>query len=1017
MPANFASMRTFCLAFRGAALGAVLHCVSAAAGQYVSGLSGPDAEFATARATFERGSYSAALHLLETGIADGDWSAEQRAWAEIHAALSALYLYHPDGASRCERAALQHPGAAGELRWETGRWFHREKRWKEAVAVLERVQLRDVDRSVLQEFRFRLGHALFECERNADALPHLEAAVDLTGEYTHAARYYVGHIHYAAGRKEAALSAFRSLEKVPEFKSLVPVYIAQLLHGTGRYDDLIDFVPVLQDSTIEMKPQLERAVARLVGDAFFRDQRFADAAPWLETAWKGSSSEERSRELAYQVGYARYMTGDLAGAVSVWGTVARGDDALAQNTHYHLADCYLKLGEKDRARTAFRLASEMSHDAEVREDALFQHAKLAYELSYNPFDDAITAIERYLKEYPDSRRRQEVLGFLIDVYMASKDYRRALEALEALPEKNAKVRKAFQEVAYNRAVELYRAGRFSEADPLFTSVRTYPVDPQLAAESHFWQGECAFSSRRYADAGKHYGLFLNTPGAFASPLYDDAEYARGYALYKQKAYSEALTAFRSFQKVDAGDQPKRTLDAVLRTADCFYATKDFSRAASGYAKFLESGGTPGDYARYQYAGSLGLGGNLAGQVDALKRMVADHPKSTLVPDARCEAARALIELNRLAEAEEQLDAVLTGHPNSPRTKNALVDRCLVATKQGKDDEALLFWDRIRTEFGNDPIAADAFNVVENILIERGLLDNLPSGVGLGKDEIEGRLFAAAQALASGDGCEKAVLRLGEYIRQYPSGVHAVEAHFLLGDCLSALKRPAEARAAYETVCAAPTNEFTEPAAKAAATLAWNAEDVAGALTHYRRLEQVAVLSENVLEARIGLMRCHYLLNEPEPARAYADLVLADGRTPEDIRRVALFWRGKLRFDAQDVDGATQDLKAVSAFGGARGAEAQYLLARMAYDRAAWTETEDLLFALIDGFSSYDVWKNKGFLLLARTYLAQKDYFQARTTAESILKYVTDPAVLAEARALLAEIDAAERGPEPTPDAE
>jgi tetratricopeptide (TPR) repeat protein len=240
---------------------------------------------------------------------------------------------------------------------------------------------------------------------------------------------------------------------------------------------------------------------------------------------------------------------------------------------------------------------------------------------------------------------------------------------------------------------------------------------------------------------------------------------------------------------------------------------------------------------------------------------------------------------------------------------------------------------------------------------------------------------------------------------------------LLGDCLSALKRPAEARAAYETVCAAPTNEFTEPAARAAATLAWNAEDVAGALTHYRRLEQVAVLSENVLEARIGLMRCHYLLNEPEPARAYADLVLADGRTPEDIRRVALFWRGKLRFDAQDVDGATQDLKAVSAFGGARGAEAQYLLARMAYDRAAWTETEDLLFALIDGFSSYDVWKNKGFLLLARTYLAQKDYFQARTTAESILKYVTDPAVLAEARALLAEIDAAERGPEPTPDAE
>ena len=112
-----------------------------------------------------------------------------------------------------------------------------------------------------------------------------------------------------------------------------------------------------------------------------------------------------------------------------------------------------------------------------------------------------------------------------------------------------------------------------------------------------------------------------------------------------------------------------------------------------------------------------------------------------------------------------------------------------------------------------------------------------------------------------------------------------------------------------------------------------------------------------------------------------------------------------------------DLTAVASFGGARGAEAQYLLARMAFDRAAYTETEDLVFALIDGFSSYDAWKNKGFLLLVRTYIAQQDYFQARATAESILKYVTDEAVREEARGLLAEIESAERGPNPTQEAE
>ncbi len=992
-------------------------CGNALQAQYSEGVTRSQHAFEAAREAFDRQSYALALHRFDTGRASGSWTSSEAAEAESYAALCALYLHHPDGPARCEQAALHSPAAAGKLHWEMGRWFHREKRWKDAAWALAQVTAKELDPEVQQEYHYRRGHALFETDRGGEALQHLESAYAAPGLYAHPARYYAGHIHYEAGRKEAALAAFKALQTVPEFKAVVPVYIAQLLHSTERYDELLEYAPVLQDSALDMKPALGRAVGRLVGDAYFRAQRFAEATPWLETAWKGSSGDERNRELAYQLGYVRYVGKDWSGAISVWGTVARGDDALAQNTHYHLADCYLQLGEKDRARTAFRLASEMTHDAEVREDALFQHAKLAYELSYNPFDDAITAIERYLKEYPDSKRRQEVLGFLIDVYMASKDYRRALEALESLPEKNAKVRKAYQEVAFNRAVELYRAGRFTEADPLFTAVRTYPIDPQLAAESHFWQGECAFATKRYDDAGRQYTLFLNTPGAFNSALYDDAEYARGYALFKRKSYAEALGAFRSFAKVDAGDQPKRSLDAVLRTADCFYATKDFVRAASGYAKFLEAGGTPGDYARYQYAGSLGLGGNLAGQVDALFALVKEHPKSQLVPDARCEAARALIELNRLDEAQKELDAVLKGYPNSPRTKHALVDRCLVAAKLGREEDALAAWDRIRTEFGNDQVAADAFYVIEPLLIERGLLDNLPPGVGIGKDEIEGRLFASAQSLAGEGACEKATVRLGEYIRQYPEGRHTVEAHFMLAECLAALGRADEARAAYERVLAAPANEFSEAAAAAAATLAWNVQDLAGALNHYRTLEQVAILSENLLEARIGLMRCHYLVGEPEPARGYADLVLADSRTPEDIRRVALFWRGKLRFDAGERDGAVADLTAVASFGGARGAEAQYLLARMAFDRAAYTETEDLVFALIDGFSSYDAWKNKGFLLLVRTYIAQQDYFQARATAESILKYVTDEAVREEARGLLAEIESAERGPNPTQEAE
>ena len=48
-----------------------------------------------------------------------------------------------------------------------------------------------------------------------------------------------------------------------------------------------------------------------------------------------------------------------------------------------------------------------------------------------------------------------------------------------------------------------------------------------------------------------------------------------YNLFKRKKYTDALSAFRSYLGAHPEDAPKRILDAELRTADCFYAKKEF----------------------------------------------------------------------------------------------------------------------------------------------------------------------------------------------------------------------------------------------------------------------------------------------------------------------------------------------------------------------------------------------------------------------------------------------------------
>lgn len=996
----------------GGALLALCSCSLHVSAQFALGESPQRVAWESAQDAFNKEKYALALQGFEAFLDEMD-QGELRSDAHIEAAfkraLCAVYLYHPNADHLIASFVEEFPDSpfAQTARWELADLYYARRDWKEALEAFESVEERKLNPAELLELKFKRGHAQFEREQYDAARVDLFEVAESAGPFQDAARYYFSHIAYLRDQPQVALEGFQALQTKPDFADLVPIYIAQLLHETEQYEELIAYAPKLFAEDSPLKANRKPEVARLLGDAYYRKQRFAEALPHLEMAWKETRGAERTRDLAYQMGFVRMQSGDWRDALNAFALVTREEDELAQNALYHMANAYLELGEKDKARTAFREASLLDFDAQIKEDALFSHAKLAFELSYNPLDDAITAFERYLDEFPNSSRRDEAYAFLLEVYMTSKDYTRALQALNRIDEKNARVKRAYQLLAYNRGVELFRANKYEQADRYFEDVRTYPVDAQLAAESHFWQGELRYFLKRYAEATSHYSAFHSSPGAFQSPYYDDAEYARGYALFKRKLYVDALSAFRSYLKVDDGTDAKRTLDATLRTADCFYANKSFDQAADAYKQVIERAGEGSDYARFQQALCLGYMDNLEAQVAALNDLMLNEPNSSYIPEARYEAGRALIELNELQLAREQLETLLNNHPQSPKTKYALVDLCLIGVKQGRDEDVLKLWDQIRNDYGNDPIAGDAFNVLEPLLIENGLLDELPSGVGLDGAEIEDRLYDAAVGLALEKDCGKAVVRLTEYVRQYPTGRHVTEAQYFRGQCALDLNQTEEARSAFDAVLSTPTNDFTELSALAAASIAWKAQDLVGAQGYYRTLEAVSVLQENLLEARIGLMRCHYLLGEQAEALAYADQVIADPGTPDDIRRTAHYWRGKLHVDAGEWTAARPDLEQVAEFGGARGAECKYLLAKIAFDEAAFDAAELEIFELIDGFSAYEEWKYKGFILLGKVYLGMNDTFQARATAQQILDYVKVDWVVEAAKELLAEIDAAE----------
>ena len=912
--------------------------------------------------------------------------------AEYHAALCAVYLYHKDAVWRIDQFVDRHPESTWvpKLQWELGNYQYRRKKWSKALDAFEGLNPRRLSKSLRTEFHFKRGHARFEkgdLEAARGDLLKVVGDASTRPEYLEAARYYLAHIAYDEGRLTTALAAFEELLAVEAFRNAVPVYIAQILHQLQRHEDLVERAPAWLDDAVDLRPSDRQELARLLGTAHFHLGNCESGHPFLEAAWETMDSPQRTAEFSYIVGQCRLATGKPADAIRALMRSTGKKDSLDQFATHALGRAYLELGEKPKAQAAFAAAAELDYDLELREDALFNHAKLAFETDFNPFNDAIAAFEQYLEEYPDSPRRDEAYGFLLDVYLTTRNHERALDALDRIQRKSPREKQAYQKLAFNHGVDLFRSGNPAEADAFFSRSRAFPEDATLAAESHHWQGEIAILSGRDAAALSQYRAFLNAPGAFNSPLYNEGEYGAAYALFRQRKYRDAQVGFRKYVDAAGADAPHRA-DAWLRVGDCFYIDKDYPRAVKAYEDALTSGTTQQQYARFQQARCKGLDGDAVGAVAGMTALLAAHPETTFKGDALTAIGKSEIELDHMDAARQAFERIRLELPGSAYAKQALVDLALVAVKQNRNADALDLWEQVSRQFPNDEVTKDAFLIVEPLLVAGGQLDNLPDVVGLSEDDIAERTYAAAQDLALSGDCETAIPQLQQFLDRHPESIRVLAARFHLGQCEFDSGNLNRALEVLEQVVSAPLSDYHESALVLTATLRYNRADWAEALAHYQQLEKVAVLKRHILEARIGIMRCSRELGDGETVLAYVDPILADAETPVDIVRAARYNRALLLLARISAD-AKPDLEWLVE-DGIHAEEATHHLTAIQLAEGDAAGCQVAVFAQLNQYGGGSEWAYRSFLLLAEAYLVQGDLFQARTTIEQLQANVSEP---------------------------
>jgi TolA-binding protein len=966
-----------------------------------------DKQYRDGTELYQNGKYSAAQEVFDKYILDhkGE-NSDQLSNCQFYGAMCAVKLFNNDAESRVVKFLEENPEnpRRNEAMFSLAGYFYQNKSYNNALIYYEQVDKSRLSKDDLAEYHFKCGYCYFLKEDYDKARLEFSQIKDLDTKYTSPALYYYSHINYMQGNYETALEGFLRLKDDSNFGPIVPYYLTQIYYKQKKYDEVVKYSPALMENVSEKRgPE----VARIIGESYMQLNLYGEAIPYLEKYMQMNSSA--SREDKYSLAYCYYRTNAYDKAAALFSQITGTESALCQNALYHLGDCQLRLNEKNKARMAFQSASKMDFSPEIKEDALFNYALLTYELDYSPFNEAVQALNEYLDTYPDSKRSEEATNYLVLAYMNAKNYRLALASIEKLRNMSPDIKKAYQKIAYYRGLELFSNLSFDDAISMLKSSDKYGnFDNKIYALSHYWMGEAYYRKGMDNEAIVEYEAFLAQPGVSGYAEYAPAQYNIGYCYFSRKQYDNAGVWFAKYTASAKNQQKEVLSDAYNRLGDCYFVQMQYAKAVEMYDNAVKNGSGANDYALFQKGMALGVIGKDNEKITVLNQMVSAYPKSTYKPDAYFQIGESYVKLNQTDKAINSYKKVISDYPSSSYVKKAMLSMGLLYYNADRNKEAIDCYKKVIENYPGTSEAENAIVGLKNVYVDNNDVDNYYAymsgkGVLTSADLIEQdslSYFTAERLYMSGD-YAKAAVSLKSYIEKHPDGRYLLNANFYKGDCNYRAGDNAEALVSFDYVTGRPQSKFTEPALLGASRIKFGLKDYAAAAGYYEKLEAIAEVRSNLLEARMGLIKCYSLLEEYPKVIEKADQVLITEKLSPDQERETRFAKAQalLALDRQML--ALEEFTKVAAdVKTLEGAESKYRMAEIYYKRKDLDNAEKVISDLAKKTTPHQYWLAKSFLLWSDIFRDKGDDFQAIQTLQSLIDYyeVTDDGIIADAKA-------------------
>ena len=893
------------------------------------------------------------------------------------------------------------------MQFQLAEYHYYYNQYSTALPYYEAAQIDNLSNADIAKLTFHKGYCYFATQQYAKAKPLFNAIRQLPDNANYIdANYYYGFIAFYDKEYKIALESLKKVDGHPTYGQVVPFYIAEIYYFTNQKEKALTYAENTLQKNSNTYYDLE--LRQLVGHLYFEKKLFDKALPYLEKYV--TESNKVSREDVYELSYCYYTQKRWAKAIEGLKQLSASTDSLGQNSMYLLGDAYLNVNQKANARTAFAYCAANSSNEIQRQISKFTYAKLSYELGYT--NVALTELQDYITEFARANNINEAKELLVAVLATTNNYRAAQQLIESLNQPSETTQKLYPQVLYGRATEYINDQDYNTALQLIDKILANKYNTPVLPATKFWKGELSYKDDKIDNAITYLEAYLAVPVIQKEINPTNAKYTLGHAYLKNTNYSRALGYFNSIG--DPSSTSTIIQDAYVRTADCYYITKDYKNAIERYTVAIDKNWNLADYATYQKALAVGITNN-TDKIKLLQSIAVKYPTSTLNNDATIEIATTYMAMSNFTAAIPYLTTITNSNTINALKPKALLNLGLCYSNLNKDSEALTTYKKLVTQFPNTTESDDAIENTEKIYLENGNTTAYTEfmkqvGKPLSISTADSITYRAAENLYKAGNIVEAIDAFNNYLIKYNTGSYILNANYYLAELYNSKQDYKNAIPYYTYVANNGASKYSERAISQAAKIYYfELKDYSKAEQYFTQLLTLALNNEAKLDATRGLLRCLYYQEKYSTAITIANDLSKNKAATIDDKVLSNLILAKVAQSELNYADAIAKYKTVLLLNKSNyAAEARYQIAACYYALNKLGDAEKAANEVISKSGSYELWLTKSYILLGDIYYTQKDYFNAKATYKSVAESTTIAALKNEALTKLDKTTAEEK---------